>query len=143
MEALLNQCSFYINLPIGGAAFATLLFFFKSPAHMKPVPISTKELLLTFDLPGMFVLIGAMVCYFLALEWGGITKAWSSSEVIGTLVGSILLTILFGVIEWKQGERALVVPRILKRRNIAVVSAFIFWFVIPSRAYHSTRISSS
>ena len=77
----------------------------------------------------MFVLIGALVCYFLALEWGGITKAWSSSEVIGTLVGSILLTILFGVIEWKQGERALVVPRILKRRNIAVVSAFIFWFV--------------
>ena len=107
----------------------TLAFFLKPPAHVQPVPISRKELMLTFDLPGMLVLISSLVCFFLALEWGGITKAWSSSEVIGTLIGWILLTIAFIVIEWKQGERALVVPRILKRRNIAVVSAFIFWFV--------------
>ena len=93
--------------------------------------------MLAFDFPGMVVLIGALICFLLALEWGGITKAWSSSEVIGTLVGCFLLTIAFCVIEWKQGERALVVTRILKRRNIAVVSAFIFWFVISCRIHHS------
>jgi hypothetical protein len=66
------------------------------------------------------------MCYFLALEWGGITKPWNSADVIGTLVGWITLTITFVIIQWWQQERALVVPRIIKQRTTAVCSAFIF-----------------
>ncbi|MCJ1396154.1 hypothetical protein MMC18_009043 [Xylographa bjoerkii] len=117
---------FYINLPVGGATLVTLLFCFHTPPHARPVKISLKELFLTFDIPGIGILICSLVCFFLALEWGGITYAWNSSKVVGCLVGWIAIAILFVVVEWKQGERAIIVPRILKKRTIAVGSAFIF-----------------
>lgn len=123
--ALLTN-SFYINLPIGGLPIVVLLLFFKTPKHYKPVKVPFKELLLVFDLAGMTAILAALICLLLALQWGGITKSWSSSHVIGTLVGCILLSILFVIIEWKQGDRAIVVPRILKQRTIAACSAFIF-----------------
>ncbi|EAW11909.1 MDR family MFS transporter [Aspergillus clavatus NRRL 1] len=116
---------FYINLPIGGLVMIIIALVYQPPAFMKPVPITLKELLLTLDLPGMALLIGSLTCFFLALEWGGITKAWNSSEVIGTLIGWILLMVIFGILEWKQGERALIVGRIMRRRTIWVCSAFI------------------
>ncbi|KAL3424015.1 major facilitator superfamily transporter [Phlyctema vagabunda] len=117
---------FYINLPIGGLSIAVLLLFFHTPKHHKPVKVSFRELILVFDLAGMTAILAALVCFLLALQWGGITKTWSSSNVIGTLIGWVLLSILFVVIQWKQGERAIVVPRILKQRTIAACSIFIF-----------------
>jgi MFS transporter, DHA2 family, glioxin efflux transporter len=104
-----------------------LLFFYRTPSHIKPVNMGTKQLLLTMDFPGIIVILGSLVCLTLALEWGGITKHWNSSEVISTLAGFISLFILWCGVEWMQQERALVVPRILKQRTIAVCAAFIFW----------------
>ena len=82
------------------------------------------------DLPGTVSLLGAFICYLLALEVGGVTKQWSSAEVVGCLVGWILLTILFLVIEYYQMDRALIAFRILKQRNVAALSAFIFLYAI-------------
>ena len=119
--------SFYINLPIGGAALLVLLLFYRTPGHAKPVQVTRWELVMSLDIPGIITILAAQLCYFLALEWGGITKLWGSADVIGTLVGWILLTITFIVVQWRQQERALVVPRIIMQRTIAVCSAFIFW----------------
>jgi MFS transporter, DHA2 family, glioxin efflux transporter len=55
------------------------------------------------------------------------SKAWNSSDVIGTLVGFVLLIITFCVMEWYQGERAMVVGRLLKDRTISVGMFFIFF----------------
>jgi len=118
---------FYINLPIGGASAAIILFFFKTPAQVSPAKASLKEKLLQMDLPGAFTIMAAIVCYILALQWGGQSKSWNSSDVIGTLVGFVLLIIAFCVIEWYQGERAMVVPRLLKDRTIWVGMSYIFF----------------
>lgn len=40
-------------------------------------------------------------------------KPWDSAEEIGLLVGCVLLLALFAVNEWYQGDRALIVFRIL------------------------------
>jgi MFS transporter, DHA2 family, glioxin efflux transporter len=106
-----------------------LLFFYHTPAHVKPVPSTAKDLFLTFDFPGIIIMMASLICFFLALEWGGITKAWNSSEVIGTLIGFVVLAVLWAGNEWKHGERALVVPRIFKQRTIAACAAFILWSV--------------
>lgn len=81
------------------------------------------------DLLGSALAVGSVICYFLALEWGGVRKAWSSSSVIGTLIGWILLSIAFGVVQWFQKERASIIPRILMQRHVAGGAAFMFLYV--------------
>lgn len=75
---------------------------------------------------GTFTIMAAIVCYLLALQWGGTTKAWSSSDVIGTLVGFGLFLILFVVVEWYMGDRALMQKDLLGRRDILVHLTYIF-----------------
>lgn len=118
---------FYINLPIGGISAAIILFFFTTPAQAVPVKATLKEKFLQMDMPGSLVVLAAIVCYILALQWGGQTKAWSDPDVIGTLVGFGLILIAWAVIEYYQGERAMVVGRLLKDRHIWSSMAFIFF----------------
>ena len=120
--------SFYINLPIGGASVAILIFFFQAPAASKPVKATLREKFLQMDPAGTVVIMAAIICYILALQWGGTTKAWSDSTVIGTLVGFGLLLIVFCIVEWYMGDRALMQPRMIGNRAILVNCLFIFFF---------------
>ncbi|KAL9078696.1 MAG: hypothetical protein Q9157_002382 [Trypethelium eluteriae] len=115
---------FYINLPIGGLSAGLILFFFQTPKQSKPVAAELKEKILQLDLPGSFVFMGAVVCFLLALQWGGATKAWGNSDVVGTLVGGFVIFILFVAIEVYQNERALLVRRLLTNKTIAFACIF-------------------
>ncbi|KAF9887633.1 hypothetical protein FE257_009726 [Aspergillus nanangensis] len=118
---------FYINLPIGGIALAIVGIFFRPPAHAKPAAAALREKLQQLDFPGAMLLIGALVCFLLDMQWGGATKAWNSASVIATLVAFGLLTLAFAGVQLWQGEKASLVPRILKRRVIAGVCVFVFF----------------
>lgn len=118
---------FYINLPLGGVSAAILIFFFKTPKRSVPVEATWKEKFLQMDLLGSFVIMAAAVCYLLAMQWGGVTKKWSSGSVIGILVGFGILVVIFAIVEWKQGERAVIVGRLLRQRTISVGLLFAFF----------------
>ncbi|KAL8828900.1 MAG: hypothetical protein Q9170_006399 [Blastenia crenularia] len=118
---------FYINLPVGGAGAAIILFTFSTPDAFKPVQATLKEKILQMDLIGTFTIMAAVVCYVLALQYGGVTKPWSSSTVVGLLVGFGLLLIAFAVNEWFQGERALLQKRLLKMRIIWVACLYVIF----------------
>lgn len=118
---------FYINLPIGGASAAVIFFFFHAPAAARPQKASLKEKLLQMDLPGSFTIMASVVCYLLAMQWGGTSRPWSAGSVIGTLVAFGVLLILFVVVEWYSGNHAMVQFRFLKDRTIAAQSAFCFF----------------
>ncbi|KAJ5833437.1 efflux pump antibiotic resistance protein [Penicillium riverlandense] len=115
---------FYINLPIGGVAGVIILFFYRppSPSHFLQEPL--REKLLQLDLPGTALLIGAMICYVFALQWGGITRPWSDSAVVGTLVGFGVLLVTYAVVQWVQKERAAMVGRLFKR-NVVISMIYI------------------
>ena len=83
-------------------------------------------MLIEMDIIGMVLVLGGVSCYVLAMQWGGISKAWNRTDVVGTLVGFAVLLIAFVVVEWYQGENAMLRSRIMKRRNIAVGSLFAF-----------------
>lgn len=102
------------------------MLFYRTPANSKPAEATAFEIFLQMDLIGTFVGMAALICYILALQWGGVTKSWNSADVIGTLIGWILLTIVFVCIQWWQGERALLVPRILSNRTVLASCIFIF-----------------
>ncbi|KAB8275835.1 major facilitator superfamily domain-containing protein [Aspergillus minisclerotigenes] len=108
---------FWINLPVGGPIIVLLLLFLRIPEHIKRVPATSREILLTLDLPGFCLILVSLVCLTLALQWGGQTKAWNDGSVIATLVLWIVLTIGFFVTEWLQGPRAMAPFSILKQRT--------------------------
>lgn len=77
-----------------------------------------KEKMLQLDPIGIVLILGAVISYILALQWGGVTMPWGSATVIGLLVGFVLLLICFGIDQWWQGERAMLPPRLLKDRYV-------------------------
>jgi MFS transporter, DHA2 family, glioxin efflux transporter len=83
------------------------------------VKATWKEKVLSMDLLGAFTFLGALICFLLAMQWGGVTKRWSSPDVIGTLVGSAAIGTAFIVWEWWLGERAAVNGRLLRNKTIA------------------------
>ncbi|KAI1158620.1 putative MFS transporter [Nemania serpens] len=119
---------FYINLPIGAVTIFCMLFFFRTPigakgSHGTPM----REMLMNFDPIGEVLIFSGLLSFFLAVQWGGVAYPWNSSVEIGLLVGCILILILFAVNEWYQGDRALVVYRILRQRSIGASAGFIFF----------------
>jgi MFS family permease len=117
--------AFYINLPIGGVSATIILLTLSPPKSFEQEKVSWKEKILQMDLPGTVTIMGSVLCYLLALQWGGVTKTWGDASVVGTLVGFVVLLILFIVIEWLSGERALLQGRILKNRAILVAIAYV------------------
>uniref|UniRef100_A0A0B7KEH2 Major facilitator superfamily (MFS) profile domain-containing protein n=1 Tax=Bionectria ochroleuca TaxID=29856 RepID=A0A0B7KEH2_BIOOC len=119
---------FYINLPIGGITMGCMTVFFRTPARAKlSHQVSMKEILKNFDLAGLVLMFSGVLCFFLAVQWGGVAKPWNSSEVIGLLVGCVVLLALFAINEWFQGDRALIVYRLLRMRSIGGCSGLIFF----------------
>lgn len=89
--------SFYINLPFGGIAATAMAFEFNPPKAATPARATLKEKILQMDLLGMAFLRGSITCFALGMRWAGVEKSWGSSDVVGTLVGTVLLAAAFGV----------------------------------------------
>ncbi|KAK5654929.1 hypothetical protein OQA88_6685 [Cercophora sp. LCS_1] len=119
---------FYINLPIGGLSAAIILFFFSTPKTAKPVAAPLKEKLLQMDPVGTVLVMGGVIAYILALQYGGVSQAWSSATVIGLIVGFVAITITFFIWEYYNGERSMIVPRLFRRRTVWVSSLYSFLF---------------
>ncbi|KAH7406343.1 major facilitator superfamily transporter [Phaeosphaeria sp. MPI-PUGE-AT-0046c] len=117
---------FYINLPCGGVAAAAMLFAFRAPKAASPTPATTKEKFLQMDILGAILICATIICFTLALRWAGVEKSWQDSKVIGTLLGAAIFLMLFGIDQWYQGERALVMPNFLRNRVLLVGAVFEF-----------------
>jgi predicted permease len=65
------------------------------------------------DLVGGALMMGLIISFILALQYGGQTQSWKSSEVIGLLVGFFVMILVFIAWEIYQKERAMIVPRLV------------------------------
>ncbi|PQE03130.1 major facilitator superfamily transporter protein [Rutstroemia sp. NJR-2017a BBW] len=118
---LIPSPSFYINLPFGGFAAFAMAFVFRPPKAAEPTPATSKEKLLQMDILGIIFICAAIVCFALSIQWAGVEKSWKSSDVRGTLVGTVIFVVSFGMDQWYQGERALIMPSFLKNRILLAV----------------------
>jgi MFS transporter, DHA2 family, glioxin efflux transporter len=117
---------FYINLPIGGLSALVIVLFFHTPSAAKPALIPLGEKLRQMDPVGVVLVMGGVISYILALQYGGQQHPWSSSIVIGLLVGCIVIFIVFAAWEYSQGDRAMIPLRLIKQRTYLV--ACLYWF---------------
>jgi fatty acid desaturase len=74
---------------------------------------------------GAALLIAAVCCLLLALQWGGTVSPWKSSRIIGLFVGFGLLFSVFGILQWKLEDDATTPLRILRQRSIYMGSSFV------------------
>jgi MFS family permease len=119
---------FYINLPIGGLSYLIITFFFTPPSGAKPIPAPFKEKMLQMDLLGTTLVMGGVISYILALQYGGQVLEWRHPTVIGLIIGFVFIFTAFGVWESYNGERSMIVPRLFFHRDVWVSSLFTFLF---------------
>lgn len=118
---------FYINLPCGAVAAASIALFLRVPKQITPAEMTLAAKLRNMDILGFVTITASVVCYLLAVQWGGVRKSWASADVIGCLVGFVLLLGLFLVNErWQKGAAQLS-PSVLKNRTLAIGCAFCFF----------------
>jgi hypothetical protein len=111
-------------LPLGGLAAFIIFVSFQTPAAAKPADATLKEKLLQMDPLGAALMLGAVISLILALQYGGAEMAWKSSTVVGLLVGFVLMITAFVLLAWKQGERSMLVLRLMRDRNVWVSAVY-------------------
>lgn len=121
-----ESLSTFRNLPIGAVACLLVLMFLNlqnTDSPSRKLPLKTK--IQRMDVVGAAILIAAVCCLLLALQWGGTASPWKSSRIIGLFVGFVLLSLTFGILQWKLGETATTPLRILRQRSICMGSSFV------------------
>jgi Fungal trichothecene efflux pump (TRI12) len=78
------------------------------------------------DIGGFILFAAACVLFLMGLQWGGTSYAWNSSVVVGLLCAGIVLFLITPFWFVRQGENALIPPRLVRDRiNISVgITAF-------------------
>jgi hypothetical protein len=84
------------------------------------------------DLVGAALMMSLIVSYMLALQYGGQTHSWKSSQVIGLLVGFVAIVAVFVVWELYLNERAMIVKRLVCQRPSKDDLAF-HWLTLLSQ----------
>lgn len=107
---------FYLNLPIGAAAFA-FLSTFKFPSKPKS-ELSLSRQILQLDPIGTLLFVPAVASLLLALQWGGSTYAWSSWRIILLFVCFGIGAIAFITVQAMMPKSASLPMRVIKQRAV-------------------------
>jgi len=105
---------FYVNVPIGLAAFTILLFGFPHLASRRRAH--------QIDWLGAVTLVLSMVPLLLALEWGGRRYAWTSPTVLVLGLFGVVMFAVFLAVESRAPE-AIMPPSIFRHRVIGNAAA--------------------
>lgn len=106
--------NFYINVPLGVISFILITILLSETKKDKKPKV---------DYIGTFLLIVVIVSALLVFEWGGDEYVWTSIPIIGLIMGSIISTILFIIVETKVKEP--IIPLEIFKNKVVSVSVII------------------
>ncbi|EMG50351.1 VBA5 Vacuolar basic amino acid transporter 5 [Candida maltosa Xu316] len=113
---------FWINLPIGGAAFVILMIGFNPPK----VTGNVKERLSKIDYMGTFLLTTGLVLILLALSFGGEEYKWKSGYIIQNFIVGGFSLIAFVIWTFKYSPNPMILSIFIKKFTIlcACIASF-------------------
>lgn len=113
-----------MNLPIGAVSILFLLLIRIPNAQLSRFAGSATllEQVDRLDFPGTSLFAGSIIMLLLALNWGDVDYAWTSSVIIGLFVGATVTWIVFLGWEKYRGDNAMLPLRVLRDR-VVVCSA--------------------
>ncbi len=103
---------FYVNMPVGAIAIATAFF------GLPKIRSSHKH---SIDYYGAATLVAGTVPLLLAFSWAGDKYAWTSSQIIGLMLFSIIMIGVFLLIE-SRAEEPILSPRLFRNRTFTVAN---------------------
>lgn len=107
-----------VNLPLGGFTI-TMIVLLLRPLQPPPSQDRTiRSILHALDLPGISMLLPAVVTLILALTWGGLKYPWSNWRIILLLVISSVAFITFTALQFLRPSNATVPGHLLTHRSI-------------------------
>ncbi|KAL9560765.1 hypothetical protein ACKAV7_015082 [Fusarium commune] len=119
IDAFSWRACFGVNLPLGVMCLVLTAYGVheQPPCHDAPV-LTLKEKVKKVDFFGTLLAVPAITFLLMALQWGGTKFGWGTWQIIVPLVVCALLFVAFGYLQYRQGDNALLPPRILKQRSI-------------------------
>ncbi|KAF9925326.1 hypothetical protein FBU30_004916 [Linnemannia zychae] len=118
---------FWINIPIGVLQIALIIKFYQIPFE-RTENLSAK--LRRVDYAGVLVIICAVLCLLLPLNWGGTEYAWDSAVVISLFSVMAVMIIIMTIIELRALEPIIPMYLFLNREVTLVVIVNFFTGVI-------------
>jgi MFS family permease len=109
---------FYVNLPIGALALAVIGAVLHTPASRQARRV---------DYLGTVVLAGALAAIVLFSSLGGTTYAWGSAPIVVMIGLSVVLTLLFPLVERRAAEP--IMPLELFRNRVFTVTSLVGFIV--------------
>ncbi|KAL2267377.1 hypothetical protein VTJ83DRAFT_4654 [Remersonia thermophila] len=121
---------FYINLPIGGFALAVVLLCLRNikdkVPRMQTDKLTVWEIMYKLDILGAITLLPPIVCVLLGLHFAGASgHSWADSDVILLFVLALVLFGIFGYIQHRNQEVAMLPFHVIKHRSVLAG----FWFI--------------
>lgn len=107
---------FGINLPLGVLTVVICGILVKTPTEPEMVSTSMSQKLRKLDVPGTVLLVAGLICFLMALQWGGSTYPWNNARIIALFVVAGVLGIFFTIFQLRS-EFAATIPRSLARNR--------------------------
>lgn len=118
VDSLSWRWIFYVNIPLGIAAFFVLAIALHVPKRTVKHKI---------DYLGAGLLVAGVILILLVTEWGGSRYSWTSATIIGMIVAALVALIAFIYVESRASEP--IVPLTLFRNRIFAVGAAIGFII--------------
>lgn len=92
-SATWRRC-FIINVPLGVITAGVVIVYVRTPIDPVYVNWSLRRRLAYAKLPEIMLLVAALICLVLALQWGGSKYPWNSGPIVAMLVVFAVLTVV-------------------------------------------------
>ena len=115
---------FWINLPLGGITLAVVTICVETPLDPSSRCWTLGKKIKQFDIPGMVIIVASLICFILALQWGGAIYPWSDSRVIALLVVFGVLFFAFVTSQIFLFDSQTLPSQILKHRSVWAAALF-------------------
>ena len=115
---------------------------------------SLRQQIIQLDPLGTLVFLPGVVCFLIALQWGGVQYPWNNGRIIALFVIAAVLILTFIGLQIRGQENATVPPRIIKQRSVAAGTIFatctggvlvtlLYWIAIWFQAVKGTTAVKS
>lgn len=123
-DAFTWRACFGINIPIGVVAMFILAFTFNDSNPNPDIQLPFREKVKRLDILGTILIVPAIVCLLMGLQWGSGMYGWNNPRVIAIFIIFASLDIGFGYVQYRQQDKAVLPPRILKNRTVLACAFF-------------------